>query len=280
MDNKVYALLAILLASVATVALIPAYAATTITVKADNSSYAAGDTIKFSGKVTVDTGTVNQPILIQVKDPTGNIAKFDQVTASADGSYSYSFPSGGPLMAKSGAYTIVITYKGQTQTTTFDFKAAEGGGTGWKTFQLKVGDKSYPIQYMISGGSVTAMTIDGPTATLTVTVSSTADGKLDIRLPRNVIDSRQGSDGKTGNDQDFAVFVDDENKDATEATPTADMRQISINLDKGSETVEIVGTFAIPEFGAIAAIVLAVAIVGIIVATAKYNNKLNFGPRL
>ncbi|HEX2614257.1 MAG TPA: PEFG-CTERM sorting domain-containing protein [Nitrososphaera sp.] len=274
MDNKVYALLAILLASVASVALIPAYAATTITAQTDKESYMAGDTIKITGKVTVDTGTVNQPILIQVLDPTGNRAKLDQVAAAADGSYTYTFPSGGPLMAKDGAYKVIATYKGISQTSTFDFTA----GVQWKTFQLKVGDKSYPIQYMINGGSVTGMTIDGPTATLTVTISSTADGKLDIKLPRNVIDNRQNV--TTGNDVEYAVFIDEVNTDATEATPTADMRQLSINFDNGSETVEIVGSTAIPEFGAIAAIVLAVAIVGIIVATARYSNKLNFTPRL
>jgi predicted secreted protein with PEFG-CTERM motif len=278
MDNKAYALLAIMLASVASVALIPAYAATTITVQTDKGSYTAGETIKISGKLTVDTGSINQPILIEVKDPTGNNrVRFDQVTAAADGSYNYSFPSGGRLMDKDGSYKVTVSYKGSTiKETTFDFKAGET----WKTFQLKAAGQTYQIQYLINGGSVKNMTVDGPTATLTVNIASTADGKLDIKLPRNVIDSRTGSDGKTGDPQDFAIFVDDENTEATEATATADMRQISINFDQGSQTVEIVGSWAVPEFGAIAAIVLAVAIVGIIVATARYSNKLNFSPRL
>jgi predicted secreted protein with PEFG-CTERM motif len=278
MDNKAYALLAIMLASVASVALIPAYAATTITVQTDKGSYTAGETIKISGKLTVDTGSINQPILIEVKDPTGNNrVRFDQVTAAADGSYNYSFPSGGRLMDKDGSYKVTVSYKGSTiKETTFDFKAGET----WETFQLKAAGQTYQIQYLINGGSVKNMTVDGPTATLTVNIASTADGKLDIKLPRNVIDSRTGSDGKTGDPQDFAIFVDDENTEATEATATADMRQISINFDQGSQTVEIVGSWAVPEFGAIAAIVLAVAIVGIIVATARYSNKLNFSPRL
>jgi predicted secreted protein with PEFG-CTERM motif len=265
-----------LLASVASVALVPAYAATTITTQADKESYMSGDTIKITGKVTVDTGSVNQPILIQVLDPTGNRAKLDQVAAAADGSYTYTFPSGGPLMAKDGAYKVIATYKGISQTTTFDFTASPQ----WKTFQLKAAGQTYQIQYMINGGSVKNMTIDGPTSTLTVTIASTADGKLDIKLPRSVIDSRMGTDGKTGNDQPYAIFIDEVNTDATEATPTADMRQLSIDFDQGSQSVDIVGTFAVPEFGAIAAIVLAVAIVGIIVATARYSNKLNFTPRL
>ena len=278
MDNKAYALLAIMLASVASVALIPAYAATTITVQTDKTSYNSGDTIKITGKVTVDTGAVNQPVLIKVQDPLGTIARVDQVMPGADGSYTYSFPSGGKLMAKDGKYTVTVTYKSTTTNqSTFDFKAAGTDGGPWKMFPLKVGDKTYQIPYMISGGSVSGMTIDGKLATLTVTISSTADGKLDIRLPRNVINSTNSA---TKAQEDFAVFVDDQNMDATEATPTADARQLSINFDSGTETIEIVGTEAIPEFGAIAAIVLAVAIVGIIVATARYSNKLNFSPRL
>jgi predicted secreted protein with PEFG-CTERM motif len=278
MDNKAYALLAIMLASVASVALIPAYAATTITVQTDKTSYNSGDTIKITGKVTVDTGAVNQPVLIKVQDPLGTIARVDQVMPGADGSYTYSFPSGGKLMAKDGKYTVTVTYKSTTTNqSTFDFKAAPGGEGSWKMFPLKVGDKTYQIPYMISGGSVSGMTIDGKLATLTVTISSTADGKLDIRLPRNVINATNSA---TKAQEDFAVFVDDQNMDATEATPTADARQLSINFDSGTETIEIVGTEAIPEFGAIAAIVLAVAIVGIIVATARYSNKLNFTPRL
>ena len=37
----------------------------------------------------------------------------------------------------------------------------------------------------------------------------------------------------------------------------------------GSEEIEIIGTFVIPEFGTIAAIILAVAITSIIVLSAK-----------
>jgi predicted secreted protein with PEFG-CTERM motif len=55
---------------------------------------------------------------------------------------------------------------------------------------------------------------------------------------------------------------------------------LTIPFEAGAEEIEIVGTWIIPEFGAIAAIVLAVAIVGIIVATARYGKFNNFAPRL
>jgi predicted secreted protein with PEFG-CTERM motif len=279
MYNKEYALLAILLGSVATTAfaLIPAYAAPSITVQTDKTAYSAGDNIKVTGKVTVDTGNVDQPILIRILDPLGGLVRTDQVTAGADGTYTYQFPSGGQLMGKDGSYKIITTYKGTTtQQAPFQFTAAEQ----WKTFTLNAGGKTYPIQYMITGNNtVKSMQANQNQTTLTINVSATSDGTLHLKLPRNVIDAREN--GTSGADTSFTVFLDDtENVEPDESTPgTADMRQISIDFPAGTEKIDVTGTFAVPEFGSIAAIMLGISIVGIIIATARYSNKLNL-PRL
>ena len=280
MYNKAYALLAILLASVASVTMVgAAYGqATSLTVQTDKPDYKTGDDITITGKLTATT--INQPLLIQVKDPQGNIDKFDQFDAAADGSYTYKFRAGG-LMNTDGKYTVEVSYKGTTkQTASFQFTSTEAPGQ-WKTFNIKVGDQTFPVQYKISGGTVQNMVPEEKTATLTVTISSTAEGNLQIRLPRNVIEARAGTDGRSGADTDFAVFADEENVEPEESeSATVDRRTLTIDFAQGTETIEIVGTWAIPEFGAIAAIILAVAIVGIIVATATYGKKFNFVPRL
>jgi predicted secreted protein with PEFG-CTERM motif len=276
MDYKAYALMAILLASVASVAVAGvAYAQTTLTVQTDKDSYTAGDEITVTGKLTATN--INQPILLQVFDPDGNFVRGDQFDVAADGSYSYRFPTGGPLMQKSGTYTVDVTYKGTTsEETTFEFDA----GDVWDTFTIRIGSQSFPVQYKITGGTVQNMVPSTDTSDLTVTIRSTAEGELQIRLPRNVIESRAGADGRSGADTDFAVFVDEENVEPEESEDaTVDRRTLTIDFAEGTEEIAIVGTWAIPEFGAIAAIVLAVAIVGIIVATARYN-KFNFAPRL
>jgi predicted secreted protein with PEFG-CTERM motif len=278
MYNKVYGLMAILMASVASVTLVgAAFAqAPTLTVQTDKGSYTTGDAITVTGKLAATNMT--QPIYLQVTGPKGTIVRADPgVTPNAAGSYTYTFPTGG-VMKDSGEYTVTVTYKGTTSAkSTFQFTAS---GETWKTFNIKVGNQNFPVQYMITGGTVKSMVPDEKTATLTITVNSTAEGNLQIRLPRNVIDAREGTDGKSGNDSDFAVFADEENVAADESDTTVDRRTLSIDLPQGTETVEIVGTWAIPEFGAIAAIILAVAIVGIIVVTATYSKKLNFAPRL
>src|SRR5437867_11799887 len=281
MDYKAYALMAILLASVASVALVgAAYAQTaTLTVKTDKSSYLSGDDITVTGNLNATA--IDQPILIQVRGPQGTIDVTDQFNANPDGSYSYKFRAGGLMNSDgSGTYTVIVSYKGTTTNqATFQYTAS-AGGIGWKTFTIKVGNDSYPVQYKITGGTVQNMVPSTATSDLTITINSTAAGNLLIRLPRNVIDARAGTDKRSGPDDNFTLFADDVPSDTWDQTEqTADRRTLSIDFEQGTETIDIVGTWAIPEFGAIAAIILAIAIVGIIVATARYG-KFNFAPRL
>ena len=134
---------------------------------------------------------------------------------------------------------------------------------------------------MIDGGTLEELTGDFDTKTITAVVGSDVTGnetgEVKLRLPRNITDS---VDEATGDDAPFVVFVDGE--DVTEDSTDdmgADVRELAIPFFENSETVEIVGTSLVPEFGAIAAIVLAVAIVGIIVATTR-SGKFSFLPKM
>jgi predicted secreted protein with PEFG-CTERM motif len=159
--------------------------------------------------------------------------------------------------------------------------ATEGAATNategeWKSFDLTVGNQTQPIQYMITGASIENMTLNTQNLTLGVAIASTDDGTLVVRVPRTVMDARTAE----GNDTNFAAFLDDsEFTEPGENETSADMRTLSISFPAGSERIDIIGTTAIPEFSTIAVVVLAVAIVGIIIATARYG-KFNFAPRL
>jgi predicted secreted protein with PEFG-CTERM motif len=170
--------------------------------------------------------------------------------------------------------TYATTYTATTNATGGAATNATGGE--WRTFNLTVGGQTQPIQYMITGGSIENMTINGQNSTLGVSINSTDDGTLVIRLPRNVIDAKTGE----GSDTDFAAYIDNsEYTQPGENETTGDVRTLSIGFPSGSETIDVIGTTAIPEFSTIAVVVLAVAIVGIIIATARYD-KFNFAPRL
>ena len=154
-----------------------------------------------------------------------------------------------------------------------DINATEGGE--WTTFDLTVGGQAHPIEYMITGGSVENMTIYGENQTLGITLNSMSNGTLSLRLPKEVINSQT----EEGEDAEFAAFIDNaEYTEPGEIEPAEDTRTLLIGFPAGTESIDVIGTSVIPEFSTIAVVVLAVAIVGIIIATARYG-RFNIGPR-
>src|SRR5215207_10962567 len=153
---------------------------------------------------------------------------------------------------------------------------ATGGGGNWTTFDLTAGGQTLPVQYMITGGSVENMTIHSENQTLGVTISSTDDGTLALRLPREVIDAKTVE----GSDADFAAFIDNaEYTDAGEIEPAADTRTLLIGFPAGAGSIDVIGTSVVPEFSTIAVVVLAIAIIGIVIATARHG-RFSFDPRM
>jgi len=93
----------------------------------------------------------------------------------------------------------------------------------------------------------------------------TDDGIITVTLHEDLI--------KPFEDGTFAVIVNNqEMQDFTQVGNT-----LTIPCTVGTEKIEIHGSWAIPEFGVIAVMILAVAIVSIIVVTAK--TKLSLVPR-
>jgi hypothetical protein len=116
--------------------------------------------------------------------------------------------------------------------------ATTEGAQGKSTYNLTLGDKTYPIKYQITGGKVNGVSIEKDKSTMLVNLSSTSNGKLIIELPRNVIDSK-----KQGNvDDNYAVFVDGQNTVANEITNNNQVRILEIDFDNGSQQLELSGT--------------------------------------
>jgi len=87
------------------------------------------------------------------------------------------------------------------------------------------------------------------------------DGELKIKLNRDII--------TPFDDGSYFVLVNMEEVDFEQMGNT-----LHISYDAGTEKIEIVGSHVVPEFGTIAMIVLAVAIVSIIAITAKTKTAL------
>ena len=113
----------------------------------------------------------------------------------------------------------------------------------------------------ISGGSVSSIITNSDDATLVVAIDAADDGELSITLDSNYITAFD--------DGSYFVLVNNE-----EVWFSQDGNILTIPFEAGTEKIEIVGSAVVPEFGTIAMIVLAVAIVSIIAITAKTRTAI------
>ena len=244
------ALLALLLPSYA-------FAQTNLTVETDAASYSAGETVTISGEVGEVTA---EQLVLQVYNPNDEPYRFDLVEVESDGSYSYDMPLGGPL-GVSGTYSVVVTYEGESAETEFDFAASEEPETP-EGSEVTIDGETYVIPH--AGGSVPDwvgdVTADAEAMSLTFAVSNTEDESLEIELDRSLIDTEA---------ECFTVMVDGAEAEAECSEIDDDTVLLTVPVPAGSSEVEIVGTFLVPEFGTIAAIVLAAVVAMTIVATKR-----------
>jgi predicted secreted protein with PEFG-CTERM motif len=112
-----------------------------------------------------------------------------------------------------------------------------------------------------SGASVTDITANADDDSVVITIDADDDGELSVTLNSKVIEAF--ADGS------YFVLIDNEE---VEFEQNGD--NLTIPYEAGNVKVEIVGSYAVPEFGTIAMIILAVAIVSIIAITAKTRTTL------
>ena len=129
---------------------------------------------------------------------------------------------------------------------------------------LKLSDSNHILSYDLIGANLNNILPQPESNSLMILIDSMDDGSLSIALPRDVIDAKSAN----GLDDSFFILVDGEEA-LFEETISETERIISVNFPAGTEKVEIIGTFVIPEFGTIAIMILVVSIVSLIVFSSK-----------
>jgi len=273
---SVFALSAILIVSIG---MTPAFGQiqSSIVVTTDKASYSEGETILVTGEVRdLYSGT---PVSVIVLSSNGSIVSIAQVTVGADKKFSTEIIAGG-TMKMEGTYTIKVTYgtENRTAETTFEFggstmtpPSGDNGGSQVTDTTVSVSGSSDLIGYEITGGKLLGVTPDVDANSLIISIDASEDGSITLTIPRSVLDATIN-----GEDDDFFVLVDGEEVDFDETTTSTD-RTLTIAFPAGAEEIEIIGTFVVPEFGTIAAMILAVAIISIIAISAR--SRLSIMPR-
>ena len=261
-----------------------------LSVQTDSDSYEQGDTIVVTGIVKKPGEGI--PITLRILDSNSKLVQIDQFTPAVDGSFSRTYVATGPLWKAAGNYTIIAQYgSAQKADTTFSFS----GGTGTsekndvksEVYTIDAGSEGkFNVEYIIKGGTVKNMSIDSESLTLVITIDASKDGSITVTLPRELIDAKKPANlsaddilaGKTVKPEDleddaFFVLIGGEETDFKE-TKAKTSRTLSIGFSADDTQIEITGTQIVPEFGAIAALVLAVAIISIIAVSAKTRLRL------
>ena len=252
----------------------------------DKTSYLEGETISISGEIK--NMIQEDQISLIIQSPNGNLVALDQMTVGSDKQFSTEIKLGGKLMKQEGTYTIKVQYGEQSITTSFEF----GGVIDMSENALEetivedtvedivmedpaivdsivtattltIQDSTDLILYEITNGKITNVIPDLDAVSLLIDIEAIDDGSITLTIPRSVLDATIND-----NDDEFFVLVDGEEVDFEEITTSTD-RTLTIEFLAGSEQIEIIGTFVIPEFGTIAAMILAVAIISIIAISAK-----------
>ena len=237
------------------------------------SAECSGSTCDISG----DTDRNDQDVTVQVRASNGNLVSVDQLSASG-GSFSTTLNVSG---LDDGTYTVKAN-QGASSKYSLSVSVDVSGGSS---------DSSDSVSNMTAaseedaGAAVTAaaaglqLNAGGVEGSTTIDVSGTTDRNGDItltvRAPNgNVVSVSQISPSGGS----FATTIEVGGPLWSEdGMYTISAHQGAASSHQKSAEIEIVDGHVIPEFGVIAAMILAVAIVSIIVVTSK--TRLSIVPR-
>ena len=247
-----------------------------LTVTTEKESYAAGEPIEVFGLVDIRLEGVEA--LIRVVSPVGNMVDVDQIAVDTDGSFSKTISTSiGGLWKETGTYTIMVNYGENSTQVEFEYGGMMSAGVQTTPeFAMEENENTsqsimiedHSLDYELTCAEIQSMTPDTEMKSMIIAIKTDCDGELTITLPKDVIDTDENG---------FFVLVDGDETNH-KASSVGEFWTLTIPFSYGSEEIEIIGTFVIPEFGTIAALVLVVAISSILIISAK--NKQIFIPRM
>ena len=247
-----------------------------LTVMTEKESNAAGEPVEILG--LVDIRLEGTQAIIQIMSPIGNMVRAEQIDVDSDGSFSTTVATSiGGVWKESGTYTVKVSYGGNSVQTEFEYGGMMSAGVQTTPeFAMEENEDTSQtitiednvLNYELTCAEILGMTPDTEMKSMIIEIKTDCDGELTITLPKEVIDTDENG---------FFILVDGDETNH-DASSVGEFWTLTIPFSYGSEEIEIIGTFVIPEFGTIAALVLVLAISSIILISAK--NKQIFIPKM
>ncbi len=236
-----------------------------LTLQTDDNHYDEGDTVVISGQAA--TIIIDTPIILQIWFE-GNMIDVAQFNPAKDGSYSQTIIAEKPLWRHTGEYLIRVSYgQGNIAETTITFTPKQEYQETTDSFEVEIPNGgTFDIEYSITGGTIKDIILDPNNFTILILIETPDEGTISLKLPRESIDAEKPN----GQDETFIVLIDEIQVSYEENETNSQIRFITINFEEGDSQVEIIGTFVIPEFGVITALIL---VLGVIISIGFTKNK-------
>ena len=273
--NKIFFLLALIVSISFSPAFAQEVAGQKITVTTDNSAYQQGDIITVRGSIEkILPGT---PVIMQIffERTQVDVAQLD---VSKNGKFSTTFVADGPLWSSDGLATLRVAYGSDVTEASFDFFEKTQMDRFISNYEVTIPDAgTFDIPYTIKGGTIESISLNQKSFGIDIDLITQSDGYIQLKLYRDYIDSLKGD----GSDEVFIIVVKNSQNEYPVQTEfrkietTDEFRSIEIPLKNGDSHMQIIGTFAIPEFATVAQLVLIIAIISIIAITAKTKFRIN-----
>ena len=246
-----------------------------LTVTTEKESYVAGEPVEVLG--LVDIILAETDALIRIVSPMGNMIHLAQVDVESDGSFSETISTSiGGKWKETGTFTVMVNYGENSTQVEFEYGGMLSAGVQTTPPQFAIEEEEletitledHDVDYALTCAEIRSMTPDTEMKSLIISIKTDCDGELHITLPKDVIDTDENG---------FFVLVDGDETNHI-ASSVGELWTLKIPFSYGSEEIEIIGTYVIPEFGTIAALILVLAISSIIIISAK--NKQIFIPKM
>ena len=240
-----------------------------ISIQTVDNHYDEGDAIVVSGNVNTVIGET--PVILQLFHE-GNLIDIAQITVAQDGSFTKTFLAEGTLWKKSGEYTIVASYQEYQIETGFSYTPKSESVETTEPYEVDAGSHgTFDVEYTIKGGTVKNMIVDSDIFAVIVQIDAIDEGTITLDLPRESI----GAEKQDGKDDTFIILIDGIEVAYQESVVLADSRVITIEFEQGDSDIEIIGTYVVPEFGAIVMMVLMAGIImTVLVTRSKFQIKI------
>ena len=246
-----------------------------ISITTDNTAYEEGDIITVTGSIEkIIPGT---PIILQIFIERTQV-DVAQIDVSSQGDFSTTFVASGPLWSNDGDVSIRASYGTMFTETNFTFFSQVKEDTFLLNQEVEIPNEgTFDVPYTMKGGTVQSILLNQENLGLDININTTSDGSITLELNRNYIDSIKPD----GTNEDFIIMVynlqvnEPVQTEFLDLESTDESRVIQIPIKSGDNLIQIIGTFVIPEFGTITQFVLIIAILSIIIITAKTKFRLN-----